>query len=246
MTPSSQDADGLTERVDRVVVSQAVAGEAVGLEHYARMVALATDLDDKLDLVDEAAKERAHLLAMRRAAERAGVTVADGGPDPYWSRVREAFDERAADGDLATCSVIQDVVLECYAVVLYEAIAPIASPEIGRVAARIANDERDHLAHGVRRLAEAAGQDLDGTKARVELANERVARVLAGWVAPEDCSPVCAVCGAIDGICAKEDLRTAGLATARLRPAFVQLYGRSLRDAGLPAADVTRWLARLL
>lgn len=244
--PEPAEPADLVGRIDRVVVSQAVAGEAVGLEHYARMVALAPDLEEKLELVDEAAKERAHLVAMRKAAARAGVTVVDGDEDPYWTRVREAFEERAADGDLATCSVIQDVVLECYAIVLYEAIAPVASAEVGRMAQRIAADERGHLEHGVRRLAASATDDPDGTKARVEFANERVARVLAGWVAPEDCTPVCAVCGSIDGVCAKDDLRAGGLGVDRLRPAFAQLYGRSLRQAGLPAADVTRWLARLL
>ncbi|MEQ1569017.1 MAG: long-chain fatty aldehyde decarbonylase [Myxococcota bacterium] len=230
-------------RVHRIITSQAVTGEHVGIEHYAAMIGLTDDPAERLALVDDAWSERRHVAVMADAAERLGLALAVARDDPYWSRVRAAFRERVDARDLLGCRVIQDVVLESYAVALYEQLVPVVEPWLSERLARIAADERAHLATGVEALRAEAPERVD---AAVELANERVARVLAEWVRPTDCAPVCAVCGEVGGGCAKDDLKAAGMDVAGLDAAFVEVYGRALRDAGLPPERVARWLARLL
>lgn len=230
-------------RVHRIIASQAVTGEHVGIEHYAAMIGLASDPAVRLAFLEDAWREGHHVRAMTEVAEQLGLTVEIVDQDPYWDRVRAAFRERAAAGDLLGCRVVQDVVLESYAVALYEQLAPVVEDDVTEKIARIAADEREHLAHGVRALA---SEDPERAFAAVEFANERVARVLAEWVRPDDCQPVCAVCGAVGGVCAKEDLAAAGMDVPGLETAFAQVYGRALRDAGLPPERVSRWLARLL
>lgn len=233
-------------RAHRVIVSQAVLGESIAIENYARMIPVADSTDQRLQLLEDAWNERKHLLTFRRIAEDHGVDVADVREDPYWDRVRVAFRERIDAGDMVGCSLIQDVVLECYAIVLYEALAPVVDEATADKVARIAAEEHEHLGHGIAWLAEAVQVDPALAEAAVEFANERVARPLSEWVRSDDCQPICAVCGAVGGVCAKEDLRGEGLDVEGLQPAFADAYGKALRRAGLPAASVARWLARLV
>ena len=142
--------DDQYQRFYRIVTSQAVVGETVGIDHYARMIPLARDLTERLALLEDAWRERAHLLSMQQLAASVGVDVAraEATADPYWKEVRAAFDTCASNDDLAGMYIIQDVVLEAYAVVLYSALAAaLEAPHDARVA-RIADDEREHLATG--------------------------------------------------------------------------------------------------
>lgn len=229
----------------RVIVSQAITGELIGIENYARMIALTSDVDRQLALVEDLGHERHHVRAMQEVAARLGITFTTTMHDPYWGRVRAAFDERASAGDLLGCAVIQDIVLESYAVVLYEAIAPGVEPFVADRLSSIARDEHRHLTHGVEALLASNHASPEHAVAAVEFANERVARVLCEWVQPNDCEPICGVCGAVNGRCAKDDLALVEVQMPKVQAAFTSLYGRALREAGFPAATVTRWIARL-
>jgi fatty aldehyde decarbonylase len=232
-------------RVHRIILSQALTGESVGIEHYARMIPLATDLDERLRLLDDAWRERQHLESMREVASRLGLVIDEARDDPYWSRVKSAFAECASSGDLLACIVIQDLVLECFAVVLYEALVPCVEPFIAERLKQVADDERTHLTQGVKMVRAAYGRNPDTTFRLIEFANERVARVLAEWIKPQNCSPICGVCGQVGGGCAKPDLELLELNMSRMQSMFVSRYGEVLRETGVPTGQVTRWLARL-
>jgi hypothetical protein len=232
-------------RVHSIILSQAITGESVGIEHYARMIALASDLDERLRLLEDAWREGQHLESMREVAGELGVRAEEARDDPYWSRVKAAFAERAARGDLLGCYVIQDVVLECFAVTLYESLVPCVEPFIASRLEQIAADERLHLAEGMRLVRAAYNRDADGALERIQYANERVARVLGEWIKPQNCSPVCGVCGSVGGGCAKPDLELLELNMSRVQSTFVARYGGVLREVGVPTGQVTRWLVRL-
>jgi fatty aldehyde decarbonylase len=230
----------------QVIVSQAVTGEMFGVENYARMIPLTQGVEQRLAVLEDAWHERHHVRAWQEIARRLGIEIEVATNDAYWGRVRSAFSERADAADLLGCTVIQDIVIESYAVVLYEAIEPGVEPFIADRIATIAADERAHLARGVDSLSLAwVKQPARATEA-VEFANERVARVLCEWVQPTNCEPICGVCGAVGGQCAKEDLALIDVKMPKVQARFVTLYGNALRDAGLPVSSVTRWLSRLL
>ncbi len=233
-------------RIHRIIASQAVTGESIGIDHYARMIPLSTSLAEKLALLEDAWRERQHLLAVQSVAEAEGWELEDGRDDPYWSRIRAAFEENAERGDLLGCRVVQDLVLECFAVSLYKLLAPKIDARLSHAFERIAVDEEQHLQQGLEEVRGALLENYADTLARLEFANERVARVLAEWLQPQDCEPVCGVCGKVGGGCAKPALQGLELDLLRLRAVFVNRYGAVLREAGVEPAKVTRFLARLL
>lgn len=233
-------------RIHRIIASQAVTGEAIGIEHYAAMIALAPNLAERLALLEDAWRERAHLSAVEHVAKRAGWLIEEGRDDPYWSRIRAAFREAAGAGDLLCCRLVQDVVLECFAVSLYELFGPRVEAELSRQFELIVRDESVHLQHGIAHVRRALGDDRVRAEACCEFANERVARVLAEWLAPADCAPVCGVCGKVGGGCAKPALEGLAVELLELRASFVNRYGSALREAGFAPAAVARWLSRLL
>ncbi len=253
--PSSQGAPSARRRLTRehpkfrevygAILSHIVTGEMVGMEHYARMIPLAESPRERLEILGDAWHEGRHLSSVLEAAKRVGVDVTWALDDAYWGRVRAFFEERAAVGDLTGCLVIQDLVLESFAVALYGAVLPGLEPEVAECVAAILTDEREHLAHGTAALGRLVERDPCGTAARVERANEGVARLLVGWLRPPDCAPVCGVCGALRRTCLKPDLELLGVDVVEARAGFLSRYGRALREAGFSPARVTRWLARL-
>lgn len=228
--------------VYREVISHSVTGEAVGIEHYSRMIPLAESIDERMDLLEDAYREKQHLLGMRAVAEKLGVTAKTDPDGYYWRQVRAAFRERAEAGDLLGCYIMQDIVLETFAVVMYEAVIPGSTPFAANVVRGIAREERTHLAHGIEALQGVYAQDPEGMRERVSFANDRVAKVLSDWTRPDPCGVSCGVC---TSPCAKHDLPLLEVDLASVQARFLDDYGQALREIGLPAADVTRWLSQL-
>jgi 1,2-phenylacetyl-CoA epoxidase catalytic subunit len=156
--------------------------------------------------------------------------------------VRSAFAERAAAADLGTCYVMQDILLETFAVTLYEALIPASYPFAAERLHVIASEEREHLEHGIEALGAALATDAAQANARIDRANETIGRTLVGWISPGMCEPHCGVCHAK---CAKLDLHLLDIDMARVEATFVDSYGHALREAGAKPVDVARWLARL-
>jgi fatty aldehyde decarbonylase len=227
------------------IVSHIVTGESVGMEHYARLVSATRDLGERLEFLEEAWTEGRHLSSMLGLAERLSLAITWSGDDHYWGRVREFFGERLAASDLASCRLVQDVILESFAVALYDSILPRLEPTVAEAVRVMLADEREHLEHGVAAMRERVLEDPEGTASRVERANDAVARLLAGWIVEDDCAPECGVCRALVRRCLKRDLQGMGVELARARAQFLSLYGGALREAGFAPAPVTRWLARL-
>jgi fatty aldehyde decarbonylase len=227
------------------ILSHIVTGEIVGMEHYARMIPLARNPCERLEILGDAWHEGLHLSSVLDVAEHLGLDVTWALNDAYWGGVRISFEERVAVGDLTGCHVIQDLILESFAVALYGAILPGLQLEVGECLAAILNDEREHLVHGAAALRRIVEEDPSGAAARVESSNDRVARLLAHWLRPSDCAPVCGVCGALRRTCLKPDLELLGVDLVKARAGFLATYGHALREAGFSPARVMRWLVRL-
>src|SRR5688572_30420221 len=112
----------------QTIVSHSITGEAIAIEHYARMIPLARSIEERLELVEDAYHERTHLLSMRKVASDVSVEPKIVMDDAYWGPVRSAFNECADAKDIEGCYIIQDIVLESYAVVLYDALVPGLEP----------------------------------------------------------------------------------------------------------------------
>jgi demethoxyubiquinone hydroxylase (CLK1/Coq7/Cat5 family) len=232
---------------DQLVISQAITGELMAVENYARMIPLARTMDEKLFLLDEATHERGHIKSLRNAAKMLGVRDVDGSlDDPYWAKVRVQVVKALESGDLERARFIQDFVLESYAVTLYGAVIPRLGAVLAPRLNAILEDEMQHLNAAVEALRARYRTDPQSCVALVDAVNIPVAGVLATWIAPEDCKPICGVCNKLEGSCGKPELERAGVSTASLAGRFIDVYGSSLRNVGFAPVQVSTWLAELL
>ena len=112
-------------------LSQAVTGELIGMLNYSSMAHLYEDITDVEDAIEHADSERRHAAAFRRAARDLGVEIIEDVRAPYWGRVRDAFLGHVERGDRVACTVIQEIMLESFAVALYDAVAEVTEGKLG-------------------------------------------------------------------------------------------------------------------
>ncbi len=105
----------------RDILAQAITGELIGMRNFATLAGVHTDVGEMIDAVEHANIERGHAVAFQRAAERLGVTPRVEVDAPYWARIRAAFLKWAERGDIMACTIIQELMLESFAISLYRA-----------------------------------------------------------------------------------------------------------------------------
>jgi rubrerythrin len=247
MNAHSHFLHGPARAAHRLILCQAITGEVVAIENYARMIPLARRTEDKLALLEEALHERGHIRTLRGLGKLLDLEpLEDAEHDPYWHDVRAAMDELVALSDLEAARFVQDVVLESYAVTLYRAVLPHVEPVVRKKLEAIAADEEGHLVSGIVAFRSLLADNRCRAMAILDFGHGRVARRLAEWVAPSECRPLCGVCGALGGRCGKPLLQELQLDTARLSADFAGVYGDALREAGLRPAEALRYVAELL
>jgi 1,2-phenylacetyl-CoA epoxidase catalytic subunit len=235
----------MSDEVDRVwgdILSQAVTGELVGMLNYATLVELHESIDGKTEAVQHASRECAHAEAFRAAARELGIRVAADVDAPYWKRVRDAFVAHARAGDLVASIVIQEVMLESFAVASYRRLAEVAPEPLGRVFSGIATEEAEHAAHSIEWLRRKRSADPTGFDAKLALLNAEVMTTLAGMVARECRSDGCGLCA---GSCVKPLLPGVGLEVSELRGPSLRCYLKALDAIGVPGETSLAWIARL-
>ncbi len=160
------------------VVSNAVAGEIMAVENYSDMVALFDDIDSKLEAVNQAREEGRHIRQLASLGARVGFDVKQRIIEPEWRAIRATFREAVANDDLPACLIIQDLMTETIAIVLYQALSGQLGVETddltSHVAATILEDELEHLSIGVARLRELRAENPQAIDEALAWAHPRV------------------------------------------------------------------------
>lgn len=224
------------------VLSYAITGELIGMANYAAMVRLFDDPAEQIDAVQHAATEMRHAEAFRKAAHKNGHFPIVNLEAQGWRDVRAAFRAYADAGDLTACLVIQEVMLESFAVSLYHAVSEVADPRLAAVFKAIGDEEEGHVDHAVRELRTVLQQDRDAFEAKVEQLNDEVMRHLAHMLAARDDTGPCGLC---QGHCLKEAVATVGMDRRELRGRALNQYLRTLDDIGVRGERSLAWVARL-
>ncbi len=224
------------------ILSQAITGEIIGMENFASLVEIFDDVDEKMEAVEHADSERAHAVAFQRAADRLGVEVIVNPRAPYWERVRSAFLHWCRKGDLAACVLIQEVMLESFAVSMYYQAAEAAVGELKDVFNRIAQEEEGHLEHSLAFLRSEMEKDYEAFEAKVLLVHDDVMTVLSEMVAKEDLHGHCGLC---KGDCVKKSLAHVHLDIREMRGRALNHYLTSLDRLGLKGERTLTWVAQL-
>lgn len=237
----------LTQDIDRHLVftdiySYAITGELIGMANYASMTPLGRDPGEQMEFVRHADSERCHSEAFRRAAHSTGHWPIVNLDAQGWRDVRRAFAQEVARGDLTACLIIQELMLESFAVALYEAVSAVAEPGMAEIFQAVAQDEVGHVDHAVQELRPLREVDPDSFDQKTERLNDDVMRHLAHMVAARDDTGPCGLC---QGHCLKEAVATVGLSRQELRGRAINQYLRTLDAIGVPGEKSLAWTARL-
>jgi len=72
-----------------------------------------------LDALEHAQGERGHAAVLRCRRRKIGVDVANNVGAKHWKRLREAFLRCIAQRDFIACLIVQEIMLESFAVASY-------------------------------------------------------------------------------------------------------------------------------
>ena len=224
------------------VIAQAITGELVAVANYTALAAICTDPHEVEDALEHAAGEQGHARAFAAEGRKLGFEAPSNIDAKYWKRLRSAF-MRAVDlKDFIACLIIQEIMLESFAVASYKRVAAVAPGTLGQVFAAIATEEEDHIDHAMQILRDERAKNVPAFDAKLHLLHLDVMTTLAEMLAREDKDGHCELC---HGACVKPMLPELGLTTAELRGAALQHYLRTLDALGLPGETTLTWVSQL-
>jgi len=235
------------ERYDQLlsyVLSNAVAGEVMAIQNYSDMVGLMPDTAARIEAVDQAHEECKHIALLAKLGRTRGLAVADEIIEPPWKAIRAHFRAAVQREDLTSCLIIQDLMTESMAIVLYRMLAreADADPRTARVAGAILKDELEHLEIGIRRIRERIGRDSGSAHTALAWCHPRVMPELFA-LASTRCESLCDVLG-LD--CESLDLSVLRTDIDSLRAAALEQYVTSLDRAGFDGGFVNDLVASMV
>ena len=227
------------------IVSNTIAGEYIATDNYSEEVHLFPDLETKTYLLHQAEEEARHAKTLVALGKRLGVPVVDRPVEPQWLAVRKAFATAVAKKDVVACVIIQDVMIETMAVVLYRTLSGLeeadTDPETRRVAAAILKDELEHLDWGRNWIRERLKRDEAAVNASLAWAHDEVMPQLFGLIR-NGCDFLCGEMGVECGTFGVEEIKT-DLDTLRLTA--LDHYIESLDRSGFQPKVTSPLIAKM-
>jgi len=185
------------------IVSNAIAGEVMAIENYSEMVHLMPTVEAKIEAVNQANEECKHILLLSKLGTNLEFAVARKIVEPQWNNIRKHFTAAVNRKDLPACLIIQDLMTETMAIMLYTTLSreTDTDAQTGAVAANILQDELDHLEIGTKRIQAMLAEDADKVNDALVWAHHRVMPELFGMITTScfflcdelalDCSSLC-------------------------------------------------------
>ncbi|MBX2796355.1 MAG: long-chain fatty aldehyde decarbonylase [Myxococcales bacterium] len=236
------DRDGYRDLL-AYILSNAIAGEITAVDNYSELVHLLPDPGDKLATVTQAQEEARHIKQLVGLATKLGFEVQSRVVEPQWTKVRGHFHAAVLRRDVTACWLVQDVMTESMAIVLYEILSdPDRVDETtAQVASRILKDELEHLDEGIARLAQRRSADPRRTEDALVWAHHRVMPELFSLIATS-CHFLCDELG-MD--CGSLDLAHLKLDLDETRAQALERYLDSLDRIGFPDSATSPLVASM-
>lgn len=224
------------------VLAQAMTGELVAAMNYTALSEMCNDPAEVADALEHAEGERGHAAAFAAEGRKIGVEVGNNVEGMHWKRLREAFMRSIADHDFIGCLIIQEIMLESFAVASYRRVAKVAPGSLGKAFARIATEEEEHVDHAMAILRIERALHVQRFDDKVYRLHLDVMTTLAKMLAKECKDGHCEVC---HGSCVKTSLFEVSLSAAELRGASLEQYLKTLDMLGIPGEVTLTWVAQL-
>ncbi|HEV7573395.1 MAG TPA: long-chain fatty aldehyde decarbonylase [Thermoanaerobaculia bacterium] len=241
MTPETEYASP-TAPIWQDVLAQALTGELVAAMNYAALAAICDDPEEAEEAREHAAIERSHAVAFAAVGRKIGVDVVSNVDGKHWKRVREAFMRCVAERDTIGCLIVQEIMLEAFALASYNRVAIVAPGILGKVFGAIAADEQEHADHAMAILKAERDANPERFDDKLHRLHLEVMTTLAAMLTKECKDGHCEVC---ESSCVKPSLFEVNLSAAMLRGASLQQYLKTLDALGLPGEVTLAWIAQL-
>jgi fatty aldehyde decarbonylase len=189
------------------IVSNAISGEIMAVDNYSEMVPLISDTEGKIRTSQQSYDETKHIRLLARLGDRVGFTAVQRIVEPQWLNVRKKFHEAVVAGDLTSCYIMQDLMTETLAIVLYRSLTRQTDRRTRETAATILKDELEHLDIGIRRVQELLQQDPDAVHKALVWSHNNVIPELFSMISTS-CHCLCDVVGVECGSLTLASLRT--------------------------------------
>jgi fatty aldehyde decarbonylase len=224
------------------ILAQAMTGELLAAMNYASLSEICNDPAEVADALEHANGERGHAASFIAEGRKIGVEVTNNVGAMHWKRLREAFLRCIAERDFIACLIVQEIMLESFAVASYSRVGKVAPGSLGQTFARIAAEEEDHVDHAMSILRAERGKDAECFDDKVYRLHLDVMTTLAKMLAKECKDGHCEVCHAS---CVKPSLFHVSLSAAELRGASLQQYLKTLDMLGIPGEVTLAWVTQL-
>ena len=224
------------------VLAQAMTGELLAAMNYTSLSEICEDPAETADALEHAAGERGHAAAFAAEGRRIGVHVSNNVEAKHWKRLRQSFLRCIKERDFIGCLIVQEIMLESFAVASYARVGKVAPGSLGKTFAAIAAEEEGHIEHAMEILQAERALDAQRFDDKVYRLHLEVMTTLAEMLA-KDCSHGhCEVC---HGSCVKPSLPDVRLSAAELRGASLHQYLKTLDKLGLPGEVTLVWVTQL-
>jgi fatty aldehyde decarbonylase len=224
------------------VLAQAMTGELIAAMNYTSLSEICDDPEEAADALEHAEGEQGHAAAFAAEGRRIGLDVPSNVGAKHWKRLREAFMRCIAERDFIGCLIVQEIMLESFAVASYARVGKVGPGSLGRTFAAIAAEEEGHVDHAMAILKAERALDAQSFDEKVHRLHLDVMTTLAEMLAKDCRHGHCEVC---HGSCVKPSLPDISLSAAELRGASLQQYLKTLDMLGLPGEVTLAWVAQL-
>jgi fatty aldehyde decarbonylase len=224
------------------ILAQAMTGERLAAMNYTSLAEICDEPSEAADALEHAEAESGHAAAFAAEGRKIGVEGANNVEARHWKRLREAFLGCIAERDFVGCLIVQEIMLESFAVASYARVGKVAPGSLGRTFAAIAAEEEEHIAHAVAILRTQRESDAQRFDEKVYRLHLEVMTTLAKMLAKDCADGHCDVCQAS---CVKPSLFEVRLSAAELRGASLRQYLQTLDMLGIPGEVTLAWVAQL-
>lgn len=224
------------------VLAQAVTGELVAAMNYSALAEISDDREEAADALEHALMERGHAAAFAAEGRKIGVDAGNNVDAKHWKQLREAFMRCIGARDFMGCLIVQEIMLESFAVASYSRVGKVAPGSLGKTFAAIAAEEAEHVDHAMSILRAERARDTQSFDDKLHRLHLEVMTILARMLAKECKDGHCEVC---HGDCVKPSLFDISLSAAELRGASLQQYLKTLDMLGVPGEVTLSWVAQL-
>src|SRR6202047_1466800 len=224
------------------VLAHAMTGELRAAMNYTALSEICDDPAEVADALEHAEGERGHAAAFAAEGRKIGVDVPNNVDAKHWKRLRDAFMRCITARDFIGCLIVQEIMLESFAVASYARVGKVGPGSLGKTFASIAAEEEEHVDHAMAILRAERALDAQRFDDKVHRLHLDVMTTLAEMLARECRHGHCEVC---HDDCVKPSLPEVSLTASELRGASLQQYLKTLDMLGIPGEVTLAWVTQL-